>query len=105
MGELLTDAHRLKIHAEDRRHADGVLSRAIETSDLVEDGLDLEHVVPLDAAIAGRGVLPGNRIVGVDFRRIQVVYSRSGWAVQNLIGRMLVGPGGAPAVGADDLED
>src|SRR5215467_9285894 len=46
--QLLSDADRLEIHAENRRRAHSLSTCVIEASDLVQNGAYLDPVVPFD---------------------------------------------------------
>src|SRR5215831_254938 len=52
-----------------------------------------------------RCVLAGHAVIRVDFRREEILHALARWAIDKVIGRMLVRPGRASAVATDDLED
>ena len=80
---------------------------AVEAVDPVDDSVHLDGVVGLNAGIAGGVVIAGRRAgqLRVDFGCEQVVDAFSRRAAENLIGWVLVGPGGEAAGLLDDLED
>ena len=105
--KLLADTDGLEVHAKDRGHAGMGGSRTVQAVDPIDDGVHLRGVVGLNARVAGGVVIAYRRTgeLGVYFRRIQVVDAFTGRAAENLVGRVLVRPGGEATGFLDDLED
>ena len=108
--QLLGRRDGLEVHPEDRRDAHVRGAGVVSAVDLVQDGLDLDRVVELGVAVV-RGPVParacGQARVGrgaVDLGREQVVDARARMARKQLIGGMLVRPGGAQPRIVCDLE-
>ena len=102
LGNLLSDAHRLEVHAEYGRGPAGGLAVMREPVDLVDDGLHLQSVVRY------RAIHADGRVEAVHvgyFRREKVVYALAGGTVDEIVSRVLVRPGGAAALALDDFED
>ena len=101
----MPDADRLKVHAEDRGNAGVGRTGALQARHLVQNRGDLQGVVTLDAVETRRRIGAGQAVVGIDFRREEIVHAMARRPIQDLVGRMLVRPGRVTAVGLDDLED
>src|SRR5713226_7932458 len=74
----------------------------LEAIDLVDDGGHLQLIVSHRAIHADGGVKPAD--VG-DLRRVEIFYAFARRPVDEIIGRMLVGPRGAAAFRPDHFKD
>src|SRR5262249_40823193 len=96
--QLLRDADRLEVHAEDRRHAHFSGAGVVLAGNFVQQRLNLEVIVRFSQRDAVGCAACGN------LRSVEIIHTRTGGTVHEIVGGVLVRPGGAPAGGFDDLE-
>ena len=103
--QLLGGRDGLEVHPEDARDPHVVTPGVIQAADLVEDRLGLEVVVALSQGVDLRPVVTSAVGDAVDLGGEEVVDTVPGGTVEDLVGRVLVGPGGPHSVPVSDLED
>src|SRR5215470_4769231 len=119
--QLLANADRLKVGAEEcgHRRSPGVIVR--ETVNLVEHRLNMQRIVALDVVEVRGPAVVGSRSGsidrrasgklrkryrnGVDLRTEEIIHAFSTWPAGPLVSGMFVRPGGPAAVGFYDLKD
>jgi hypothetical protein len=112
--ELLADANRLEVRAEQRRDADLVCAVVSKAVDLVDHGLNVEQVIAFDIvktigpSVIGRRIGEGYRGAArkrqrhrnrIDLRTIEIIDAFAARTVGPFIRRMLVGPCRASTAG------
>src|SRR6185437_10121762 len=94
LGQLLTNAYGLKVHAEYLWNSRAWAPIVTEASNLIENRRNLQVIVLNRADNAHRGI-ESWRIR--NFGSVEIVDSLAGWPVHPIVSRVLIGPGGVAA--------
>src|SRR6267143_3240805 len=100
--QLLPHANGLEIHPEHCRHARTGRSVVFQAMDFVNDRVNFFLIVCHRADHAGSCIESVH--VG-DFRREEVLDALAGRTIHQVVGRVLVSPGGVATRASDDFED